>query len=85
MKRLVQGFAAAVLALGFSSGVAADGNDRERAGKPAFTQIKRVHGTIVDVAAGNPGVLDSRSSAAGCRVGHDPAEPRTVHGLGTDE
>ena len=54
MKRLVQGFAAALLALGFSSGVAADGNDRERAGKPAFTQIKRVHGTIADVAAGNP-------------------------------
>src|SRR5687767_15640992 len=54
MNRLVQGFAAAVLALGLSNAASADDDRGERARKPAFTQIKRVHGTIVDAAVANP-------------------------------
>jgi uncharacterized surface protein with fasciclin (FAS1) repeats len=54
MNRLVQGFAAAVLALGLANGASADDDHGERARKPAFTQINRVHGTIVEAAVGNP-------------------------------
>ena len=54
MNRLLQGFAAAVLALGLSNAALADDERGERAQKPAFTQIQRVHGTIVDAAVGNP-------------------------------
>jgi uncharacterized surface protein with fasciclin (FAS1) repeats len=54
MNRLAQGFAAAVLAVGLSNAASADDDRGERADKPAFTQIKRVHGTIVDAAVGDP-------------------------------
>lgn len=53
MNRIARGVAACVLAVGIS-GVAFAGNDGAREAKPEFTQIKRVHGTIVDVAVGNP-------------------------------
>jgi transforming growth factor-beta-induced protein len=40
--------------MGVASAAAAEHRDHDRAVKPAFTQVKRVDGTIVDVAAGNP-------------------------------
>jgi transforming growth factor-beta-induced protein len=45
--------ATAVLSVSFA-GVASADRDREGAAKPAFTQVKRVDGTIVDAAVGNP-------------------------------
>jgi transforming growth factor-beta-induced protein len=46
--------AAAALAMGFAGAASADQQRREGAVRPAFTQMKRVDGTIVDVATGNP-------------------------------
>jgi transforming growth factor-beta-induced protein len=46
--------ATAAIALSFAGIAAADRQDRDGAAKPAFTQVKRVSGTIVDVAVGNP-------------------------------
>ena len=45
---------AVAIAMGFGSAASADQRDRDGAARPAFTQVKRVHGTIVDVAVGNP-------------------------------
>lgn len=53
MNRFAKGLAAFVLAVGVAGGASANG-DRESERKPEFTQVKRVHGTIVDVAVGNP-------------------------------
>lgn len=43
-----------LLPRGFASAASADHPQREGAVRPAFTQVQRVDGTIVDVAAGNP-------------------------------
>lgn len=53
MNSLIHTFAAALLVVGLPNGAAADGNHHERTSKPAFTQITRVDGTIVDAAVGN--------------------------------
>lgn len=55
MNSLTPKFAAALLVLGLSNVAVADGNQGEGERKrPAFTQITRVDGTIVDVAVSNP-------------------------------
>ena len=46
--------AAAVISMGFERAYAADTLDRHGVAQPAFTKVKHVDGTIVDVAAGNP-------------------------------
>jgi uncharacterized surface protein with fasciclin (FAS1) repeats len=46
--------ATVAIAMGYGSAASADHQDRDGAARPAFTQVKRVDGTIVDVAAGNP-------------------------------
>ncbi len=55
MNRLTHvALATVVVATGFASAASADHPQREGAVRPAFTQVQRVDGTIVDVAAGNP-------------------------------
>ncbi|HET9445926.1 MAG TPA: fasciclin domain-containing protein [Steroidobacteraceae bacterium] len=44
--------ASVAMSLGVAGAAAAE--HRDRPAQPAFTQVKRVNGTIVDVAAGNP-------------------------------
>jgi uncharacterized surface protein with fasciclin (FAS1) repeats len=54
MKLPVQKCAAALVVLSLASAASAGGNPDEGARKPAFTQVTRVHGTIVDAASSNP-------------------------------
>jgi uncharacterized surface protein with fasciclin (FAS1) repeats len=55
MNRLTHvALATIAVATGFASSASADTAQRDGAVKPAFTQVQRVDGTIVDVAVGNP-------------------------------
>lgn len=55
MNRLTRVAAATMaIALGFTSAALADHPKPNGPSKPAFTQVQRVNGTIVDVAVGNP-------------------------------
>jgi uncharacterized surface protein with fasciclin (FAS1) repeats len=55
MNRFVYGALATIaIATSFATAAWADHPDRDGAARPAFTEVTRVDGTIVDVAAGNP-------------------------------
>lgn len=54
MNSFVHKCAVALVVLGLATGAAAGDKQDRGARKPAFTQVTRVHGTVVDAASGNP-------------------------------